>query len=345
VSRPVSSRLAGAAAPTRARRNQQSAVNQPADLRQIPLDRIDLPRRPARRFLGDIPALADSIQQYGLQQPISVREEKRRFQLTSGLRRFQAATMLGWTTIPAFVRNVSADDAYLVDLVENLQREDLSPEEEADALGELVRARGWTLEQVAAGIKRSVGYVSKRVRVFEDPVLREAVSQRGLAVSTAEELLAIDPENRAAAVERAVAERWDQTLAREAVEREDPARTTFSQVGRIVEIASGVAAQRKTANLATTSSRGAPASRELSERRPPGFTRAVREFHRMIMAISIDDLSQADRAALRALFRDLVMLARATANRKQPVFPPLPPAARVTSTARGAKRTAAHRSR
>jgi hypothetical protein len=45
-----------------------------------------------------------------------------------------------------------------------------------DALGELVRARGWTLEQVAAGIKRSVGYVSKRVRVFEDPVLREAIA-------------------------------------------------------------------------------------------------------------------------------------------------------------------------
>ena len=65
-----------------------------------------------------------------------VRAEGDRFRLTSGLRRFSAARMLEWPTITAFVRTLSADDAYLVDLVENLQREDLSPEEEADALGE-----------------------------------------------------------------------------------------------------------------------------------------------------------------------------------------------------------------
>src|SRR5690242_13867935 len=225
---PASRRLRN----TRTARNRRAPVHAThlAELREIALDQIDTSRRPVRRFLGDIAALADSMQEYGLQQPISVREVNGRFHLTSGLRRFNAAQLLKWSTIPAFVRNVDADQAYVVDLVENLQREDLSPEEEADALGELIRARGWTLEQVAAGIKRSVGYVSKRVRVFEDPALREAVTQRGLAVSTAEELLGFEPDQRAVAVERALAQRWDQTLAREAVTRSNAEQPGLADV-------------------------------------------------------------------------------------------------------------------
>src|ERR1051326_2244333 len=240
-----------------------------AELREIPLDQIDTSRRPVRRFLGDIAALADSMQEYGLQQPISVREVNGRFHLTSGLRRFTAAQLLGWKTIPAFVRNVDADQAYLVDLVENLQREDLSPEEEADALGELIRARGWTLEQVAAGIKRPVGYVSKRVRVFEDPALRAAVTQRGLAVSTAEELLGFEPDQRPAAVEWAVAERWDQTLAREALTRRDAAE----QPGL------ADASVNRGAGLSTNGVHrsGGTIGADLGGQRPRGFTRAVRE--------------------------------------------------------------------
>jgi hypothetical protein len=62
---------------------------------------------------------------------------------------------------------------------------------------------------------------------------------------------------------------------------------------------------------------------DLGGLRPRGFTRAVREFHHMLLAVRIEDLSPADRSALRSLFRDLVVLARATAD-KQPVFPALP---------------------
>jgi ParB/RepB/Spo0J family partition protein len=289
-----------------------------AELREIPLDQVDISRRPVRRFLGDIAALADSMQEYGLQQPISVRQVNGRFQLTSGLRRFNAAQLLKWSTIPAFVRNVDADQAYLVDLVENLQREDLSPEEEADALGELIRARGWTLEQVAAGIKRSLGYVSKRVRVFEDPALREAVTQRGLAVSTAEELLGFEPDQRPAAVERAIAERWDQSHARAALTRPNPANQSA-----LTEVTLDQGAGRST-NGAHHAAGLSSIHGDLGGQRPRGFTRAVREFHQMILAVRIEDLSPADRSALRSLFRDLVMLARATADKRQPVFPSLP---------------------
>jgi ParB family chromosome partitioning protein len=257
------------------------------------------------------------MQEYGLQQPISVRHAKGKYQLTSGLRRFSAAQMLGWNAIPAFVRNVSGDDAYVVDLVENLQREDLSPEEEADALGELVRARGWTLEQVAAAIKRSVGYVSKRVRVFEDPTLRDAVTKRGLAVSTAEELLAFDVKQRAPLVERAIEERWDQPLGRKLLALGDTASAKLALVSPN-DLADAAAGRRP------APSRSSSIAGYLGGQRPVGFARAIREFHQMLLAVRIDDLSRADRAALRSLFRDLVMLARASTSQRQTVFPPIP---------------------
>ena len=285
----------------------------------VPIDLIELPARPTRRFLGDVASLAESMRDFGLQQPISVRAEGERYLLTSGLRRLNAARLLGWQTIPAFVRNVGADDAYVLDLIENLQREDLLPEEEADALGELIRTRGWTLQQVAATIKRSVGYVSKRVRVFENPLLREAISRRGLPVSTAEELLAAEEGHRAQLVERALAERWDQVRARDVLHG-------------LLSDDDGAAPERRAPRaqqLLATQTKSKRA--ELASARPRGFTRAVREFHRMINELEPHHLTQADRAALRALFRDLLMLARAPATPTPPVFPPLPEARRRRS--------------
>jgi ParB family chromosome partitioning protein len=270
------------------------------ELREIALDRILLPRRPARRALGDIAALADSMREYGLQQPISVRAEGDRFVLTSGLRRLTAAQALRWTHIPAFVRTVDADQAYLLDLVENLQREDLSPQEEADALTELVRTRGWTLQQVADAVKRSVAYVSKRVRLFQDPLLRTAVAEQGLPVTTAEELLAADAGRRAALVRRAIAEHWDVTRARAAVLRGDGAEAGGAPMP---DALTGADASHVRQRRASARRRPVPG-------RPRGFSRLVREFHRAIIAVRAEDLSAADRSALRSVFRDLVLLAR-----------------------------------
>jgi ParB/RepB/Spo0J family partition protein len=276
------------------------------------LDRIQLPLQPARRVLGDIASLAASMQDYGLQQPISVRADGERYMLTSGLRRLTAARMLGWTSIGAFVRSVSADDAYVIDLVENLQREDLSPEDEADALVELVRTRGWTLDQVAEAVKRSPGYISKRVRLFEDPALREAVLQRGLAVSTAELLLGVAAPHRSALIERAIAEQWDQIRVRDELQ----AAQAPPDLKRPRQLPN--AAPQPRPFLADGADRPLPGSR------PPGFTRKIREFYRAVLTIRSEDLTSADRSAMRTLFKALVMLARAQTTPKATVFPPLP---------------------
>src|SRR3712207_961261 len=105
------------ARPTRPAKEAARSGARLPELRLIPLEQIDTPRRPIRRLLGDVASLAESMQQYGLQQPVSLRTAGERFVLTSGLRRFTAAQRLGWTSIPAFVRDITADEAYVVDLV------------------------------------------------------------------------------------------------------------------------------------------------------------------------------------------------------------------------------------
>jgi ParB family chromosome partitioning protein len=280
------------------------------ELREIRLDQIQVPRSPARRFLGDIASLAASMQEYGLQQPISVRVQGDGYVLTSGLRRLTAARTLRWTSLPAFVRSVSADDAYVIDLVENLQREDLSPEEEADALGELIRTRGWTLDQVAEAVKRSPGYVSKRVRLFQDPELREAVVRRGMPVSTAELLLGVGAKDRSALLERALAEQWDQMRIRDELQSAQARSADEDQPrGLAARARRGVSNEADTVHATS---------------RPAGFTRMIRDFYRTILTIRTEELTPADRSALRTLFKALVELARAQTTPRPQVFPPLP---------------------
>jgi ParB family chromosome partitioning protein len=92
------------------------------------------PRNP-RRTLDDIDELADSIRAHGLLQPIVVGRVDAGYELVAGHRRLAAVQQLGWARVPAIVRDEEPDDAYILMLVENLQREDLTPKEEAAALG------------------------------------------------------------------------------------------------------------------------------------------------------------------------------------------------------------------
>lgn len=119
----------------------------------------------------------------------------------------------------------------------------------------------------------------------------------GLAVSTAEELLAFDPAQRPHLVERATAERWDQPFVRKLLAQGEatPAKFALVSSNDLVKCAAGERRSRSPSNSVDG---------DLGGQRPAGFTRAGRDFHRMILAVRIDDLSRADRAALRSLFRD-----------------------------------------
>jgi ParB family chromosome partitioning protein len=187
-------------------------------IHQVPIAKIRTSHQNPRLRLGRIDELAAGILDHQHLQPVVVRRASRGYELIAGKRRLEAVKTLGWTEIPALLQDEMNPQAYVQTLVENLQREDLTPTEEASALRVLVRDRGWTTHQVGAAIRRSHIFVSRRLRVFEDPVLASLVTQIGLPLTTVEELLrATDPDTRRRLAAEAAQANWTPSEARKAV--------------------------------------------------------------------------------------------------------------------------------
>ena len=186
------------------------------ELRRIRLDLIDVPRQRIRRDLGAVNDLAYSLGTVGILQPIQVLSVGKRYRLIAGERRLTAAGILGWQEIDALVREPRGDEL-LLELVENAQRKFLTDAEEADAFIRLVRDDGHQITEVGAQAGRSEAYVSKRIRVFEDPVLRDAIERQTISVSLAEEFLTVPPAERAGLLQQAIDEQWDVVRVRQAV--------------------------------------------------------------------------------------------------------------------------------
>jgi hypothetical protein len=149
-------------------------------------------------------------------------------------------------------------------------------------------------------------------------------------------LLGSDPESRGALIQQALLERWDQVRARDALRGLEPGQSWLGDEaagGDIAAILDGEKGRKRQSKTLESMSAG----------RPKGLTRVVREFHRLLMGISAEHLTHGDRAALRALFRDLVLLARSPTTARQTVFPPLPkvsePAKRSRTRASSPRRT------
>lgn len=146
--------------------------------------------------------LADSIAREGIMQPILVRpidKEAKQYEIIAGERRFRAAKMAGLSEVPVLVRDVSDEQAAIMALIENMQREDLNPLEEAKGIERLIREFDFTHEQAAESIGRSRSYTSNLLRLLNlsEPVqnlLLEDHIDMGharalLALSAAEQIL------------------------------------------------------------------------------------------------------------------------------------------------------------
>src|ERR1700735_5306423 len=136
--------------------------------------------------------LADSIKSRGLVQPILVRPlprpnptESQRYEIIAGERRWRAAQMAGLTEIPAVIRDVPDEDAVAMALIENIQREDLNPLEEARALLRLIEEFGLTHQAAAEAVGRSRAAVSNLVRLMElTDEVKELLETRQIEVAT-----------------------------------------------------------------------------------------------------------------------------------------------------------------
>ena len=157
--------------------------------------------------------LAISIRNQGVIQPIVVRPldapapgQPQRYEIIAGERRWRAAKIAGLTTIPSVVRHVPNDAAIAIALIENIQREDLNPLEEARALERLIAEFGVTHQQAADAVGRSRAAVSNLLRLLElAPEVAELVEKRQLEMGHARALLALTNRRQQAEVGNLVA--------------------------------------------------------------------------------------------------------------------------------------------
>lgn len=176
-------------------------------IRRIPISQIQPnPTQPRKGFSDeDLAELASSLERHGLLQPVVVRPAGAGYQLIAGERRFRAATKLGWTEIPAIVRE--ADDTTLLTLalIENLQRSDLNPMEEAMGYHRLIDDFGLTQQQVAEAVGKDRSTVANLLRLLKLPAsVRRMVEEGHLSLGHARALLALDDQRTMADLAREV---------------------------------------------------------------------------------------------------------------------------------------------
>lgn len=165
----------------------------------IPVDCIrPNPNQPRKVFHeAELQSLAESISANGLLQPVSLRKENDSlYLLIAGERRFMACKKIGMKAIPSIVCNVSADDAAVLALIENIQRSDLNCFEEAIAIQSLIQQMGITQEQAARRLGKSQSSVANKLRLLRLPEsVQVKLLDAGLTERHARSLLRL-PENQ-----------------------------------------------------------------------------------------------------------------------------------------------------
>jgi ParB family chromosome partitioning protein len=203
------------------------AVQPAASTQEIPIDSIDPNPYQTRRRINEtaLEELAESIRASGVVQPVVLRPALNgRYQLVAGERRWHASRRAGKTTIPAVVRQISNEQAMEITIIENLQREDLNPVEQARAFERLSREFGMTQEQIAARTGKDRASIANFIRLLKLPEeVQNALESGVLSFGHGKVLLALAgfPEH----MERA---------AREIIEKQLSVRQTEDLVARLL---------------------------------------------------------------------------------------------------------------
>lgn len=182
----------------------------PAGVTEIAVSQLDPnPDQPRRTFdTQALEALAESIRQAGVLQPLLVVENGARYRIVAGERRYRAARMAGLQSVPCVVRDMTEQERMEAALIENLQREDLNPIEEAAGIRALMEECGYTQELAAKRVGRSRPAVANLLRLLQLPEsIRELVKAGELSAGHARVLAGLADESRQLALaERAVRE-------------------------------------------------------------------------------------------------------------------------------------------
>lgn len=181
-------------------------------LRQVPVDRITTnPDQPRTHFDDDsLEEMAASMKEVGVLQPIVVTGDENGYVLIAGERRWRAAKRAGLSEIPAVIRETTGNSTLVEALVENVQRQDLTPLEEAHAYQQLLENYGMTQEQVAGRVGKSRPAISNTLRLLQlPPAVQELVDSGELSAGHARALVGLgDIAYATHLAQRAVDEGW-----------------------------------------------------------------------------------------------------------------------------------------
>jgi ParB family chromosome partitioning protein len=137
--------------------------------RLVPIDRVDPNPDQPRQVMGDLSELMASISEKGVIEPLVVRQRGDRYQIVAGERRYQAAVRVGLRDLPVVIREVDDTEVIEVALVENIQRKDLGPFEEAEALASLSSRCGYTHEDLARRLGKSRTTITESLSLTDMP--------------------------------------------------------------------------------------------------------------------------------------------------------------------------------
>ena len=163
----------------------------------LPLDSIRPNKGQPRKNFDEqaLEELADSIRQNGVLQPILVRKKGQHYEIVAGERRYQASLKAGLTEIPVIVRDISDDDVFKLALIENLQRSDLDPIEEAQGFKTLIEKTGMTQGELGQALSKSRPAIANALRLLDLPdEVQQMMVERKLTAGHARAILAVASE-------------------------------------------------------------------------------------------------------------------------------------------------------
>lgn len=281
------------------------AVGRATGVRMIPVANIE-PNPEQPRVIFDTAALDDlaaSIREHGVLQPILVRPLGRnRYQLVAGERRWRASEAAGLATLPALVEDIDDDTALEISIIENLQREDLSPLEEATMYDRMIRDHGYSVRKLATKLGKDKGYVENRLRLADAPdEIKALVSVRKDTLSHAYELLKIeDPRRRKRLAEQVARGELSLVRLHERVEgRRRPARQVpLEEDGHTAGDADGAETGEPSDVAWTGRASGHVSGEDALITAKQSFADALESLVEVLAGVGREDIGEIDRANL-----------------------------------------------
>lgn len=199
---------------------------------------------------AELSELSDSIKQNGILQPLLVRKKGTKYEIVAGERRYQAAKLAGLEEVPVIIKDISDAEVFKLALIENLQRSDLSPLEEARGYKQLIKERSLTQDEVAKLVSKSRSAVTNTLRLLDLPEEVQQFVEDGLITAGhARAILAVpSPEGRVKLAQKVVDEklsvRQTENLAplfsvneETVVQRREPIPASFKRAARTLRVA------------------------------------------------------------------------------------------------------------